>query len=177
MLRITPPYGPWNLTLAKKLLVNDKITASCSTNILPKRHIQLYKQQKWTLKKGKARGVASFSTRVVVCLVPRRLKYGKRKTRLHEPSTSIMQWTMGTFGVDVKDAGNGEREKCLSHDTQRGTKIPVALESARTRLDTRQTSCRPGWLSFPHILKIAWMTHWPQQHLELLSFLPHPNNA
>ena len=28
------------------------------------------------------------------------------------------------------------------------------------------TSCRPGWLSFPHILKIAPMTstHWPHQH-------------
>ena len=26
----------------------------------------------------------------------------------------------------------------LSHDTQRGTKIPVALESARTRMGTRQ---------------------------------------
>ena len=27
------------------------------------------------------------------------------------------------------------------------------------------TSCRPGWLSFPHILKIARMTstHWPHQ--------------
>ena len=40
------------------------------------------------------------------------------------------------------------------------------------------TSCRPGWLSFPHILKIARMTslHWPHQHFELLSFLAHPNN-
>ena len=33
-------------------------------------------------------------------------------------------------------------------------------------------SCRPGWLSFPHILKIARMTstHWPHQHFELLCF-------
>ena len=29
------------------------------------------------------------------------------------------------------------------------------------------TSCRPGWLSFPHILKIVRMTstHWSHQHL------------
>ena len=38
------------------------------------------------------------------------------------------------------------------------------------------TSCRPVWLSFSHILKMARMTsrHWPQQHFELLSFLAHP---
>ena len=45
------------------------------------------------------------------CLVPRRLRYGERKTRLQEPSRSIAQWTMGTFSVDAKDAGKGEREK------------------------------------------------------------------
>ena len=41
------------------------------------------------------------------------------------------------------------------------------------------TSCRPCWLSFPHILKIACVTstHWPHQHFELLSFLVYPNNA
>ena len=41
------------------------------------------------------------------------------------------------------------------------------------------TSCRPGWLSFPHILKNAHVTstHRPHQHFELLSFLAHPNNA
>ena len=41
------------------------------------------------------------------------------------------------------------------------------------------TRCRPGWLSFPHILKNAHVTstHWPHQHFELLSFLAHPNNA
>ena len=35
------------------------------------------------------------------------------------------------------------------------------------------TNCRPGWLSFPHILKIAHMTstYWPHQHFELLRFL------
>ena len=38
------------------------------------------------------------------------------------------------------------------------------------------TSCRPGWLSFPHILKIARMTrtHWPHQHFELLCFFSSP---
>ena len=41
------------------------------------------------------------------------------------------------------------------------------------------TSCRPGWLSLPHILKIARMisTHWLQWHFELFSFLAHPSNA
>ena len=41
------------------------------------------------------------------------------------------------------------------------------------------TRCRPGWLSFPHILKNAHVssTHRPHQHFELLSFLAHPNNA
>ena len=40
------------------------------------------------------------------------------------------------------------------------------------------TSCRPGWLSFSHILKTARMTstHWPQL-TELLNFLAHSNNA
>ena len=50
----------------------------------------------------------SFSTKN--CLVPRRLKCGKRKTRLHEPSRSIAQWTMGTFNVDAKDAGKGKEK-------------------------------------------------------------------
>ena len=38
------------------------------------------------------------------------------------------------------------------------------------------TSCRPGSLSFPHILKIARMTstHWPHQHFELLCFFSSP---
>ena len=40
-------------------------------------------------------------------------------------------------------------------------------------------SCRPGWLSFPHILRIARITstHWLHQHFELWSFLTHPKNA
>ena len=44
-------------------------------------------------------------------LVPRRLKCGKPKTRLHEPSRSIAQWTMGTFSVNAMDAGKGKWEK------------------------------------------------------------------
>ena len=34
------------------------------------------------------------------------------------------------------------------------------------------TSCKPGWLSFSHILKIARMisTHWPHQHFQLKDF-------
>ena len=38
------------------------------------------------------------------------------------------------------------------------------------------TSRRPGWLSFPHILKIARMTstHWRHQHFELLCFFSSP---
>ena len=41
------------------------------------------------------------------------------------------------------------------------------------------TSCRPGWFSIPHILKIARMTntHCFHQHFELISFLANPNNA
>ena len=36
LLPITLSYVLWNLTLTNKLLVNDKITASCPTKILPK---------------------------------------------------------------------------------------------------------------------------------------------
>ena len=52
----------------------------------------------------------------------------KRKTRLGAIK-SIAQWTMGTFSVDAKDAGR-----------LAGSQIaPVTLESATTRLGTRQT--------------------------------------
>ena len=45
-----------------------------------------------------------------------------------------------------------------------------------TGLASFLTSCRPGWLSFLHILKIALMTsvHWPHQHFELLAFRHTP---
>ena len=49
----------------------------------------------------------------LVCLVPRRLKC-VWKTEHATSSESIAQWTMGTFSVDSKGAGKGER---LSHDT------------------------------------------------------------
>ena len=51
--------------------------------------------------------------------------------------------------------------------------------SANRGVTSFSTSCKPGWLSFPHIPKIALMarTHWPHQHFEPLSFLTHPNNA
>ena len=49
----------------------------------------------------------------LVCLVPRRLKC-VWKTEHATSSESIAQWTMGTFTVDSKGAGKGER---LSHDT------------------------------------------------------------
>ena len=48
---------------------------------------------------------------LIICLVPRRLKCGKRKTRLHEPSWCIAQWTMRTFSMNAKDAGKSGREK------------------------------------------------------------------
>ena len=51
ILSITLPYALWSLTLTKKLLANDKIKASCSTNTLPKHYIKRYKQQKWTFQK------------------------------------------------------------------------------------------------------------------------------
>ena len=46
ILSVTLPYALWSLTLTKKLLANDKIKASCSTNTLPKHYIKRYKQQK-----------------------------------------------------------------------------------------------------------------------------------
>ena len=51
ILSITLPYALWSLTLTKKLLANDKIKTSCSTNTLPKHYIKRYKQQKWTFQK------------------------------------------------------------------------------------------------------------------------------
>ena len=115
ILQITPPYAPWNLPLAKKLLVNDKITASCSTNILPKRHIKLYKQQKLTLKNGKARGVTSFSTS---CL-PRSKASQVWKTEIAtaQAINEYLAMDHGNVWRGRKGPGYGEQEKCLSHDT------------------------------------------------------------
>ena len=46
------------------------------------------------------------------------------------------------------------------------------MQPAR-RVTSFSSSCRPGWLSLPHILKIACMTrtHWPYQHFGLLSII------
>ena len=41
----------WNLTLAKKLPVIDKITASCPTNIPPRHYIKRCKQQNELIEK------------------------------------------------------------------------------------------------------------------------------
>ena len=81
-----------------------------------------------------------------ICLVPWRLKCLENgKHDFCERSTCIAKWTMETFSVDAKDAGNGEREKrffffCLSRDTyqNRSNRSRIAHESARTRLSTRQ---------------------------------------
>jgi len=43
---ITRPFFLWNLTLANKLLVNDKITALWQTNMYPEHYIQICKQQR-----------------------------------------------------------------------------------------------------------------------------------
>ena len=53
------------------------------------------------------------------CLVPRRLKCGKWKMRLHEPSRSIAQLTMGTFSVDAKDAGKDPMIPCAERKSHR----------------------------------------------------------
>ena len=81
-----------------------------------------------------------------ICLVPWRLKCLENgKHDFCERSTSIAKWTMGTYSVDAKDAGKGEREKrffffYLSRDTyqNRSNRSRIAHESARTRLSTRQ---------------------------------------
>ena len=49
-------------------------------------------------------------TPYIVCVVPSRLKCAW-KTKNATASNSIAQCTMGTFSVDIKDAGKGEREK------------------------------------------------------------------
>ena len=50
------------------------------------------------------------------------------------------------------------------------------LHVASTGVASFSISSRPGWLSFPHILKVSRMINPPfaPQHFELLSFLAHP---
>ena len=57
--------------------------------------------------------------------------------------------------------------------------LPLSLCMPFRGVASFWTNYRPGWLSFPHILKIACITstHWPHQHFELLGFLAYPNNA
>ena len=47
---IVRPYSLWTSALVKKLIVNNKITASRKTNGSPEHYIKHCKQQKWTLK-------------------------------------------------------------------------------------------------------------------------------
>ena len=45
------PYSPMELNVSEEtILVNNKLTASCPTNMSPKYYIKCYKQQKWILK-------------------------------------------------------------------------------------------------------------------------------
>lgn len=48
IMPVTCLYSLW--IELEKLLVNEKITASCQTNMSPNHHIKRYKQHKWTLK-------------------------------------------------------------------------------------------------------------------------------
>ena len=74
-----------------------------------------------------------------ICLVPWRLKCLENgKHDFCERSTSIAKWTMGTYSVDAKDAGKGEREKRFFFFTFPviPTKIaPIALESLTNLLE------------------------------------------
>ena len=60
----------------------------------------------------------------------------------------------------------------LANNSQHRWMLPVAS----TGVASFSISTRPGWLSFPHILKIARMINprCAPQHFELLSFLAHP---
>ena len=65
-------------------------------------------------------------------------------------------------------------------DTSRPTLysfILISVKSLATRgIVSFSNSCKPDWLSFPHILKIARIHDWAQQHFEVLSFSAHLNN-
>ena len=55
-------------------------------------------------------------------LVPSRLKW-VWKTENATASDSIVQWTTGTFSIDAKDAGKGEREKKAKAKANRDTTL------------------------------------------------------
>ena len=96
----------WNVTLTKKFNVNVKITASWPTVILPKRHVKLYKLQKWTIKRltrfhnpqndfNPFYFSSSFSTRAYFCicnLVPRVLSYPPHGARERARRRDPREW-------------------------------------------------------------------------------------
>ena len=89
-----------------------------------------------------------------------------------------IQWDLvaSGHGVFLEGWAGGVPSICVLTKLEVDTKCPGCLSHIffPTRgIASFSTSCRPGWLSFPHILKIARMTstHRPHQHFELLSFL------
>ena len=46
---ITLPYSI--IMVLQRFFANGKLTASCQTNVSPKRYIKRYKRQKWTFEK------------------------------------------------------------------------------------------------------------------------------
>ena len=82
-------------------------------------------------------------------------------------------WTLLFFWLEMLNRLKGER--FYSRTARVNFRAWVAFRGVASF----STSCRPGRLSFPHILKIALMTstHWPHQRFELLSFIVHPSNA
>ena len=90
-----------------------------TSNLLPYHLLNADTPLIWTLSMAPSVSIEMGFDRTP-CLVPSCLKCGKQKTWQHEPSRSIMQWTMGTFSMDAKDAGKDEQQKFalrLSHDT------------------------------------------------------------
>ena len=95
----------------------------------------------------------------------------------HQDPCTI-QWDLvaSGHGVFLEGWADGVPSICVLTELEVDTKCPGCLSHIffPTRgIASFSTGCRPGWLSFPHILKIARMTstHWPHQHFELLSFL------
>ena len=94
-----------------------------------------------------------------------------------------IQWELVASGLGVFLDGwaGGVPSICVLTELEVDTKSPGCLSHMffPTRgVASFLTNCRPGWLSFPRILKITGMTsmHWPYQHFEFLSFLAQPNN-
>ena len=83
-----------------------------TSNLLPYHLLNADTPLIWTLSMAPSVSIEMGFDRTP-CLIPRCLKCGKQKTWQHEPSRSIMQWTMGTFSMDAKDAGKDEQQKNL----------------------------------------------------------------